>query len=102
MTSPHIPEPAPPMPPALPPLSLAIIGAGPAGLSLALQAARLLPSMRITVFDARPADKDISGDARTLALAQGTVQELQRMGVWDAIEANGRSAPIKEVHVSQQ
>jgi 2-octaprenyl-6-methoxyphenol hydroxylase len=88
--------------PALPPLSLAIIGAGPAGLSLALQAAQALPTARITVFDARPADKDVSLDARTLALSQGTVQELQRIGVWDAIAASGRSAPIKEVHVSQQ
>jgi len=83
-------------------LHLAIIGAGPAGLSLALQAAQALPTARITVFDARPADKDVSGDARTLALSQGTVQELQRMGVWDAIEASGRCAPIMEVHVSQQ
>jgi len=88
--------------PALPPLSLAIIGAGPAGLSLALQAAQDLPAARITVFDARPADKDVSLDARTLALSQGTVQELQRIGVWDAIAASGRSASIKEVHVSQQ
>lgn len=90
---PHTPQPD---------LSLAIIGAGPAGLSLALQAARALPQARITVFDARPADKDISNDARTLALSQGTVQELQRMGVWSAIEASGQSAPIREVHVSQQ
>ncbi|MFT3857396.1 MAG: FAD-dependent monooxygenase [Aquabacterium sp.] len=84
------------------PLGIAIIGAGPAGLSLALQAAATLPHARITVFDARPADKDIAGDARTLALSQGTVQELQRMGVWAAIEAGGHSAPIREVHVSQQ
>jgi 2-octaprenyl-6-methoxyphenol hydroxylase len=83
-------------------LRVAIIGAGPAGLSLALQAAQALPAAQITVFDARPASKDVSGDARTLALSQGTVQELQRMGVWAAIEASGRTAPIREVHVSQQ
>lgn len=82
--------------------SLAIIGAGPAGLGLALQAARALPDARITVFDARPADKDVSGDPRTLALSLGTVQELQRMGLWDAIAAQGQTAPIMEVHVSQQ
>ncbi|MDO9238319.1 MAG: FAD-dependent monooxygenase [Aquabacterium sp.] len=85
-----------------PTLRLAVIGAGPAGLSLALQAAQALPTAHITVFDARPADKDISLDARTLALSQGTVQELQRMGIWAAIESSGRSAPIREVHVSQQ
>lgn len=85
-----------------PTVSLAIVGAGPAGLSLALQAARALPDARITVFDARPADKDVSGDPRTLALSLGTVQELQRMGVWDAIQAGGATAAIREVHVSQQ
>lgn len=85
-----------------PNVSLAIIGAGPAGLSLALQAARALPDARITVLDARPADKDVSGDPRTLALSLGTVQELQRMGLWDAITAQGQTAPIMEVHVSQQ
>lgn len=83
-------------------LRIAIIGAGPAGLSLALQAARALPTAQITVFDARAADKDVCTDARTLALSQGTVQELQRMGIWEAIEASGHSAPIKAVHVSQQ
>ena len=83
-----------------PTLSIAIVGAGPAGLSLALQAAQALPDARITVFDARPADKDISGDPRTLALSLGTVQELQRMGVWDAIAASGQTAAIAEVHVS--
>lgn len=85
-----------------PTLSLAIVGAGPAGLSLALQAARALPEARVTVFDARPADLDISKDARTLALSLGTVQELGRIGVWDAIARSGRQAPIREVHVSQQ
>ncbi|HET8869467.1 MAG TPA: FAD-dependent monooxygenase [Aquabacterium sp.] len=85
-----------------PHLSVAIIGAGPAGLSLALQAACALPTARITVFDARPAEKDVASDPRTLALSLGTVQELQRMGVWDAIQSSGQTAPIQQVHVSQQ
>lgn len=97
----HPSTPALPNTPA-PELNLAIIGAGPAGLSLALQAARALPTTRVTVFDARPADKDVATDARTLALSQGTVQELQRMGIWNAIAARGQSAPILGVHVSQQ
>lgn len=91
-----------PTSPPAPALRLAIVGAGPAGLSLALQAAKALPEARITVFDARPAEADVSADARTLALSQGTVQELTRIGVWEAIELSGRSAPIREVHVSQQ
>ncbi|CAH0351915.1 FAD-dependent monooxygenase [Aquabacterium sp. CECT 9606] len=83
-------------------LSVAIIGAGPAGLALALQAAQALPQARITVFDARAADKDVSGDPRTLALSLGSVQELERMGVWPAIQACQQVAPIRAVHVSQQ
>lgn len=83
-------------------LHLAIVGAGPSGLSLALQARHALPQARITVFDARPADKDVRSDARTLALSLGTVQELQRMGLWAAVQAGGDVAPILTVHVSQQ
>jgi 2-octaprenyl-6-methoxyphenol hydroxylase len=83
-------------------LTLAIIGAGPAGLALALQASRLLPQAQITVFDARPADRDISGDPRTLALSLGSVQFLARLGLWTAIEASGQTAAIRRVHVSQQ
>ena len=85
-----------------PSFSLAIVGAGPAGLSLALQAASALPEARITVFDARAADVDIARDARTLALSLGTLQELRRIGVWEAIARSGQQAPILAVHVSQQ
>ncbi len=76
---------------------LAVIGAGPAGLALALQAAHKLPAAEITLFDARPADKDVSGDPRTLALALGSVQQLRALGAWPAAAAQ----PIAEVMVSQ-
>ncbi|EHR69105.1 2-polyprenyl-6-methoxyphenol hydroxylase-like oxidoreductase [Burkholderiales bacterium JOSHI_001] len=78
-------------------LSIAVVGAGPSGLALALLAAQRLPRARVTVFDARPADKDVRGDARTLALALGSVQLLQRLGAWPAEAAEA----IREVHVSQ-
>ena len=85
--------------PALTPtLNLAVIGAGPVGLSLALHAARALPQATVTLFDARPAEFDISRDPRTLALSLGSVQLLERLGAWDAT----RAQPILEVHVSQQ
>ena len=80
------------------PLHLAVIGAGPVGLALALQAARALPDAQVSLFDARAADKDIAGDPRTLALSLGSVQLLERLGVWPAELAQ----PILEVHVSQQ
>ena len=59
--------------PAAPGWRIAVIGAGPAGLALALQAARWLPGADISLFDARPADQDVSADPRTLALALGSV-----------------------------
>lgn len=79
-------------------LHIAVIGAGPVGLALALQAARALPDSQITLFDTRPAEKDVSGDPRTLALSLGSVQLLERLGAWRAELAQ----PILEVHVSQQ
>src|SRR6187200_197465 len=78
-------------------LNLAVIGAGPVGLALALHAAQALPQARVTLFDARPADKGVSGDPRALALSLGSVQLLERLGVWRADLAQ----PILEVHVSQ-
>jgi 2-octaprenyl-6-methoxyphenol hydroxylase len=79
-------------------LNLAVIGAGPVGLALALHAARALPDSQVTLFDARPLDKDVSGDPRTLALSLGSVQLLERLGAWRAELAQ----PILEVHLSQQ
>lgn len=76
---------------------MAIVGAGPAGLALALHAARVLPQAQITLFDARPADRDVTADPRTLALALGSVQLLQRLGAWPAAAAE----PILDVQVSQ-
>ena len=78
-------------------LNLAVIGAGPVGLALALHAAQALSQARVTLFDARPADKDVSGDPRALALSLGSVQLLERLGAWRADLAQ----PILEVHVSQ-
>ena len=80
------------------PLSIAVIGAGPVGLALALLAARALPFAQVSLFDARPADRDVSADARTLALSLGSLQLLERVGAWDAKVAE----PIREVWVSQQ
>ena len=80
------------------PLKIAVIGAGPVGLALALHAAHALADAEVTLFDARPADKDVSGDPRTLALSLGSVQLLQRLDAWRPESAQ----PIAEVHVSQQ
>ena len=78
-------------------LRIAVIGAGPVGLTLALLAARTLPHAQVTLFDARPLDRDVGADPRTLALSLGSVQLLKRLGVWTPAQAE----PITAVHVSQ-
>jgi 2-octaprenyl-6-methoxyphenol hydroxylase len=80
------------------PFHIAVIGAGPVGLALALLAARTLPKAQISLFDARAAGCDISGDRRTLALALGSIQLLERLGAWEPV----RAEPIREVFISQQ
>lgn len=79
---------------------IAVIGAGPVGLALALHARALLPQAQVTVFDARPAERDVAGDPRTLALARGSVMFLERLGVWPRLAADA-AMPIRRVHVSQ-
>jgi 2-octaprenyl-6-methoxyphenol hydroxylase len=80
------------------PLRIAVIGAGPVGLALALLAARRLPGAQVSLFDARDSGQDVNADPRTLALSLGSVQLLERLGAWD----RSRAEPICQVHVSQQ
>lgn len=78
-------------------MNLAVIGAGPAGLALALLGAERLPQACIHLFDTRPLDRDVSGDARTLALNLGSIRLLQRLHAWRPEVAQA----IQTVHVSQ-
>jgi 2-octaprenyl-6-methoxyphenol hydroxylase len=80
---------------------IAVVGGGPVGLALALHGARLLPEAAFTVYDARAADRDVSADPRTLALAAGSVMFLERLGCWGAAGAAAQAATITSVHVSQ-
>ena len=36
----------------------------------------------VSLFDARPADRDVSSDARTLALNLGSIRLLERLSAW--------------------
>lgn len=78
-------------------LRIAVVGAGPIGLTVALLLARTMPHTELTLFDARSVDQDVSQDPRTLALSLGSVQLLQRLGVWSPANA----APILNVQISQ-
>lgn len=74
---------------------VAIVGGGPAGLALAIALHR--HGVGATVFDARPKGA-AQQDKRTLALAHGSRQSLEWLGVWPQI----RSAPIRTIHISQK
>ncbi|RZJ10075.1 MAG: 2-octaprenyl-6-methoxyphenyl hydroxylase [Rubrivivax sp.] len=78
-------------------MNVAVIGAGPAGLALALLAAERLPAAHVNLFDTRPLDRDVSGDARTLALNLGSVRLLERLRAWRPEAAQA----IQTVLVSQ-
>ncbi len=72
-----------------------VIGAGPAGLSLALALRR--SGRKCLVVDAR-AGGAARRDPRVLALSFGSRQILERLGVWGRFLAT----PIETIHVSQQ
>lgn len=76
---------------------MAIVGAGPVGMALALAATRLLPRMAISLYDARPVERNLHADPRTLALSLGSIQLLRRLDAWDGTAAE----TIRRVHVSQ-
>lgn len=77
---------------------LAVVGAGPVGLALAIDASQRMPDAHITLFDSRDLEKDVAADPRTLALSLGSVQWLKRLDAWPQEGV----APILEVSVSQQ
>jgi 2-octaprenyl-6-methoxyphenol hydroxylase len=79
-------------------IDVAVVGAGPVGLALALRLAATCPRAQVSLFDTRAEDKDVSTDARTLALSLGSVQLLQRLGAFEAMCAQA----ISEVHISQE
>lgn len=74
---------------------IAIVGAGPLGLSLALALRRRGQPSRL--FDARPAGAP-AVDARILALSDGSRQLLEALGAWPSAQAT----PIRSIHISQR
>ena len=74
---------------------IAIIGAGPLGMALALALADT--SLRVVLIDSG-ARSDWSADPRALALAYGSRQLLERLGAWNS----GAATAIGQIHVSQR
>ena len=77
-----------------------IVGGGLAGgsLALALQSTGLKVILVEAVSDAQR-EASPMGD-RALALAQGTVQSLEQLAVWQAVAA--QAAPIEQIHISDR
>ena len=84
-------------------MKMIIVGGGMAGATLALAVSALSAGrVQIEVVEAVSPDsrKHPGFDARAIALAYGTCQQLARIAVWPALKACG--TPIERVHVSDQ
>lgn len=73
---------------------VAVVGAGPVGLTLALWLHEL--GRDAMVFDARPRAQ-LTDDARVLALSLGTWRQFERLQLVEHLPAT----PIRTIHVSQ-
>ena len=76
-------------------VDIAIIGAGPVGMTLALALAG--GPHRVLLIDSRPCGAS-AGDPRALALSHGTQQLLERLSAWNG----AAGTPIHDIHVSQR
>lgn len=77
----------------MPPLDVAVVGAGPVGSTLALLAAR--DGLTVELFEARSGP---TADRRTLALSHASRERLEEARAWPAADAT----PITSIHISQQ
>ncbi len=84
-------------------MSVIIVGGGMAGATLALAISHLTSGqLPVHLVEATaPGASDHPGfDARAIALAAGTCQQLARVGIWQAIASC--ATPISTVHVSDR
>lgn len=86
-------------------LDIAIVGGAMAGATLALGLAdlarKLSRPLKIAVIEAfDPAKQHPGFDARSIAIANGSVFELKRLGIWPLLEDLGTA--ITDIHVSDR
>lgn len=79
-----------------------IVGAGLAGGSLALALALAHSDLKIALIETTTRAERFQASAgdRALALAAGTVAELEKLHIWSAIAP--QATPIEHIHVSDQ
>lgn len=87
------------------PCDIAIVGGGMAGASLALLCAKTNPAWNIQLIEPHPfvennSDYQPSFDARSTALAAGSIELLSHMDVWH--ELSSHVTLISKVHVSDK
>lgn len=74
---------------------IAIIGAGPAGLTAALALARL--GLSTALVAPRPTAEALANDTRTFAALGGSVALLRRLDVWSTLEPS--TAPLQAIRI---
>jgi len=78
------------------PYDIAVVGAGAAGLATAAALKQAASgALRVVVIDPRPRARD--GRLRTVALATGSVNLLERVGAWSELQP--RAQPILEMAI---
>ncbi len=82
-------------------VDIAIVGGAMAGATLALALAQSGLSVKVALIEAQLPDKAHPGfDARSIALANGSLFELSRLGIWQKLAHLG--TPIRDIHVSDR
>jgi len=86
-------------------VDVAIVGGAMAGATLALGLKKLAKdlqrSLKIALIEAhRPDDNHPGFDARSIAVAHGSIFELNRLGIWPKIAHLG--TPIENIHISDR
>ncbi|MCC8365582.1 2-octaprenyl-6-methoxyphenyl hydroxylase [Xenorhabdus sp. PB61.4] len=83
-------------------MSVIIVGGGMAGATLALAISSLSRGqLQVSLIEAaEPAQEHPGFDARAIALAYGTCQRLNQIGIWSALK--DCVTPITHVHVSDR
>ncbi len=84
---------------------IVIVGGAMAGATLALGLSQLNNKLKspltIALIEAHQVDETHPGfDARSIAISQGSIFELNRLGIWPWLEALG--TPIGNIHVSDR
>ena len=75
---------------------IAIVGAGPVGLVLALTLARFAPGVSVAILDRRPLT--VPHDARASALSAGAKRAFEALGLWEAFAPEAE--PVRAMKIT--